>query len=47
MDVDVASRRNSERVFGEEELIGSNGKIRIGGDVEGEGFCRPGDEDCG
>jgi hypothetical protein len=37
MDVDVASRRASE--------VGGNGKIKIGG--EGEGFCRPGDEDCG
>jgi len=47
MDVDITSRRNSERVFGEEEVVGGNGKIKIDGDVKGGGFCRPGDEDCG
>lgn len=47
VDAGVASQGNLEKVFGEEEeAAGGNGKIRIGGDG-GEGFCRPGDEDCG
>jgi len=35
----------------EKEVLNSRGKIVIGGgdggDMEGFGFCRPGDEDCG
>lgn len=47
VDVDVSAQGGSERVLGgEAEVVGGNGKIRIGGDG-GEGFCRPGDEDCG
>ncbi|TVY21910.1 hypothetical protein LARI1_G000361 [Lachnellula arida] len=43
VDVDVSAQRDPEG-----EDASGNGKIRIGGDEgEGEGFCRPGDEDCG
>jgi len=35
----------------EKEVLNSRGKVVIGGgnggDMEGFGFCRPGDEDCG
>lgn len=51
MDVDIISRRASAIGEGkqeDEEVVGANGKIRIGGgDGESFGFCRPGDEDCG
>ena len=51
MDVDVNSRPVSRGDAGEEkEVLNSRGKIVIGGgggDMDGFGYCRPGDEDCG
>jgi len=58
MDVDVRSRPVSPGTGGrnegegkEKEVLNSRGRIVIGGgdggDMEGFGFCRPGDEDCG
>jgi len=47
----TGGRNEGEGKEKEKEVLNSRGKIVIGGgnggDMEGFGFCRPGDEDCG